>query len=447
MATTRTKTPIGELGAPGITASLDGWLDTGETTPELRWPTSVRTYDAMRNDSHIEGCLDAITLPIERSHWDLDPDTVVECRPEVVAQVRSDLDLPEEGKRLIRPRNSVDFDDFLRQAVSLELVYGHMLFEQVYELDAGLAHLRKLAPRMPSTILGWDLDRYGGLQAVKQLVPRPNGMWDEVVLPIDRLVVFTRRKEGSDPTGRSILRSCYLNWHLKQKMIRIDAIAADRHGTGVVQFDYDPNEISETKALDIAKNVRVGEYAGLAIAQGHGDLQLKGVDGQLHDTLSSIRYHDQEMARRMLAMFLDLGHDNGARSLGDTFVDFFVTALQATANHLEQVINEHVIRDLVELNYGPNEPYPLVRCDEITADVDLTAEALKALADGGYLIPDPQLEEWMRRRLGMPAPVAGRPAQSTVPASDNDAEQPTLEQLQAKLSELKAGPRAVPSRP
>lgn len=454
-ASRRSRIPTNELGAPGIVSNLDGWLDTWEQNPKLRWPHSVHVYDAMRNDAHIESGLDAIGLPIERSTWDLTPESVKGCDPAVVEHVRRDLGIPERGKILRRPRGGVDLDDTIRHAL-LQLVFGHMVFEQVYEIHDGRARLAKLAPRMPHTINGWGVGRHGAIEAIKQLVPRPNGMWDEVTIPIDRLVVFTRRQEGSDPTGRSILRSAYIHWDLKQKLIRVDALAAERHGTGVPVVTYDATQLTRKEALDIASNVRSGEFAGVSLEQGTADLDIKGVEGQLHDTLASVKYHDQEISRRMLAMFLDLGHDNGARSLGETFVDFFVMAQMSTANSIAKVINEHVIRDLVEHNWGPDEPYPLIACDEITADSDLTAESLYQLARGGYIIPDPELEAWFRKRYGMPASMiaaGARPPITTIEqaaiaaAADQPIDPETLAGLKARFARLSAGPRHVPSRP
>jgi len=441
--------PTGEIGAPGIASSIDGWIDSWDDNPLLRWPHNVHIYDRMRTDAHLESGLDAIHLPILQTPWDLTPDSVAECRPEVVKLVREDIGIAEKGTRLRRPRNAVVFDDFLRHAL-LQDVFGHMVFEQCAEVIDGKARLRKLAPRMPKTIQGWDLDRHGGLQAIKQLIPLPNGQWDEKRIAINRLVVFTRRKEGSDPTGRSILRSAWVHWIDKVGLLKVDTMSGERNGMGVPVVYYDPNRMTKKEALDIASNVRAGEFAAAAFEEGAGRLELLGVDGQVKDLMASIRYHDQEMSRRMLAMFLDLGHDNGARSLGETFVDFFVMAVQAEAKHIAGVINEHVIRDLVEWNYGPDEPWPLLECDEITADADVTAASLKMLAESGYIIPDPASEAVLRRRYRLPeSPIGAPPGIAPVNRVDQPDETPddgTIEALEQQVARLKAGPRAVPTR-
>lgn len=454
--------PTAELGAPGITSGSlagAGWLDTWETTTELAWPHSVHTFDRMRKDGHLSSALRSITLPIRRSRWFLEPDP--EVRPAVYDLVRTDLGLVDAGRRR-RRRQGIVWNELLAHAL-LELPFGHMVFEQVYELGPPptpidgvdeVAHLRKLGPRLPRTINGWDIARDGGLEAIVQLVPDANGFWRDQRIPIERLVVFCNEREGSDWAGTSILRPAYPHWLIKQQLMRIDAMAGERNGMGVpwVEFDED-NGASETVALDIAKKVRAGEEAGLATALGKYRFQLVGLQGQVRDILESIRYHDQEMGRLTLAMFLDLGHDNGARSLGDTFVEFFVMALQTVADDIADVVTEHVIRDLVEVNFGPDEPYPLLRCDEITADKAPTAEALKQLAESGYLIPDAELEVLLRRRYGFPIPpgMPTGPAPAIPVETGIDVEEPaggeapTLAELEARLARLRAGgPRVLP---
>lgn len=404
--------PTTELGAPGV-STVGGWLDTWEDAPELRFPASAVVYDKMRRDAQIDSVLRAITLPIRRTNWRLTGDDV---RPEVMDFVRSELGLdPEqEGARRRRRREGIVFADFLRHAL-LYLVFGFMPNEQVYEVGppspgqdpAGLprlvAHVRKLAPRMPRSVSNIDVARDGGLDAIRQHIPRRDGApgWEEVTIPNERLVMFCNDREGGDWTGRSVLRSSYGSWLIKLRLLKLSAQIVERNGMGLPVINVGPGG-DEAKALDIAKRARAGAEAGLALPEGY-TLRLVGVEGATVDPLPLIQYHDEAMGRAALAMFLNLGHDNGARSLGDTFVDFFVMADNAVAEDIATTTTEHVIRDLVELNFGADEAYPDLTPDPINAEGTPTAEALAALADKGLLGPmDPDLVDDVRRRYGLP---------------------------------------------
>lgn len=446
-----TAAPTLELGAPGV-ASWAGIVDNGETSPDLAFPLSLAVFDRMRRtDAQVDAVLRAADLPIRRTGWRIgtDGDGVDDrVRRFVADEVGVDLDRAGAARRRHR-RQGVIFRDWLRHAL-LARPFGFMPFEQVYTVappgpgqDAlGLprqaAHLRKLAPRMPRTITGVDVARDGGLIAVRQYVPsltadRPAG---EVTIPADRLVMVVNELEGGDWTGRSVLRSAYRHWIIKDALTRLGPIIAERNGMGVPVVGY-PQGGSRDQALKIARGLRAGEDSGLALPEGY-TFRIEGVTGSLRDELPLLNYHDQAIGRASLAMVLNLGHDNGARSLGDTFLDLFLMATEATTVDLEDVFTEHVIRDLVELNYGPDEPYPRLIADPITARSAPTAEALKALTEAGLLTPDEALTGDVRRRYGLPAPMmpAGPAAPPTAPPAadledDADEDRPDTADLAA----------------
>lgn len=412
--------PIGEVGTPlpggiiGAGTLVDNLLAEWEETAELRWPLSVAVYDRMaRSDAQVDSVYRAVTLPIRRAAANLAGDDV---RDEVKAFVEVNLGLdPDAANRARRrPRGvtGVNFRDLIRDAL-LMLRYGHSLFEQVYELrppgpELGnaapaigrAAYLSKLALRPARTITGWRVARDGGLEGITQDVPGERGIPREVVIGIERLVAFVNDREGADWTGRSILRSSYKHWLIKDVLLRLGPQAIERNGMGVPTV-YFPPDGDEQKALSIARAFRAGAEAGTALPEGYR-LELVGVTGSVRDELPLVKYHDEAIGRAALAMFLNLGHDNGARSLGDTFVDYFVLALGAVIDELETTITEYVIRDLVAHNFGPDEPYPVLKFEEVTAEGTPTAEALKALADAGILTPDDDLEIEVRRRYGLP---------------------------------------------
>ena len=109
-----------------------------------------------------------------------------------------------------------------------------------------------------------------------------------------------------------------------------------------------------------------------------------------------------QIARAVLAHFLNLGTQTGSWALGSTFADFFVDSLQTTALHICDVAQQHVIDDLVDVNWGPDEPAPRLVFDEIGATGQATAEAMKLLLDAGALTSDEQLEAHVRAMYGLP---------------------------------------------
>ena len=413
--------PISELGHASGTYS---WWGTDDPTPELRWPLSIEVYDRMRSqDAQVGSVLRAVTLPVRRTNWWVSRD---DARPEVARQVADDLGLPVQGEAFRRPsrtRDRFSWPDHLRLAL-LMLPYGHSVFEQVYRPDGDMLRLRKLAWRPPQTITNFDVAPDGGLRAVEQASVAGG---DPVRIPVERLVVYVNELEGSRWTGRSLLRTAYKNWLLKDRLIRTQAQTIERNGMGIPVYTAGEDEDDLSKGLRIATSYRSGASAGTAIPNG-AELKLLGVEGSVPDADPAIRYHDEQIARAVLAHFLNLGTQTGSWALGSTFADFFTLSLQAVAQQIADVVTQHVVEDLVDANWGPDEPAPSIGFEEIGSRQAATAQALKLLTDAGILHPDKPLEEALRQSHGLPmadpstreAPPAS-PAPPVAPQGDPNA--------------------------
>lgn len=416
--------PVNEIGYTQ-NVNYNWWLYDNETTPELIWPQSVYVYDQMRRtDSQVASVLRAVTLPVRRTPWRIDP---AGARARVVKFVADDLGLPIVGKTpTVAPRlkDRFSWPEHLRQAL-LMLVFGHYYFEQVYRVDGdgAAAHLRKLAPRPPKTIERIDIAADGGLVAIKQYwtsgdaVPKP--------IPVNRLVAYVHDREGGNWLGSSLLRPAYKHWLIKDRLLRVQAQTIERNGMGIPLYKGQDGASSEDLAAgkNMATAWRAGEAAGSAVPFG-ADLVLRGVEGTLPDADPAIRYHDEQIARAVLAHFLNLGTQTGSWALGTTFADFFTLSLQTLAQQIADTVTSHVIEDLVDVNFGEDEPAPRLIFDEIGSRQAATAEALKALVDAGIVHPDQVLEETSRQQYGLPP---ADPATATAPPQPATPATPTPE--------------------
>jgi len=388
--------------------------EANETNPDLMWPLSIEVFDKMRReDSQIGSVLRAVTLPIRGAEWMIDP---AGARDEVVELVATDLGLSVKGQPPLRPlrtKGRFQWGEHLRLAL-LELVYGHSFFEQVYEAEGNRLRLKKLAWRPPRSIAKINVARDGGLISIQQHgVTKP--------IPVDRLVAYVNDREGGNWIGLSLLRTAYKNWLLKDRMLRAQALTVERNGLGVPVYEAAPYpekadesgreawQQSEKEAgLKLAKGFRAGEAAGASIPNA-AKLTLTGVTGKLPDTDQPIRYHDEQIARAVLAHFLNLGTETGSWALGSTFADFFTSSLNAVAEHIQDTTQAHVVEDLVDWNWGEAEPAPRLVFKPIGSGGSLTAEGLKILIDAGVIKPDESLEVFMRTAFSLPAKDTAAP--------------------------------------
>ncbi|NHA02026.1 hypothetical protein G5V59_26920 [Nocardioides sp. W3-2-3] len=190
---------------------------------------------------------------------------------------------------------------------------------------------------------------------------------------------------------------------------RIESILGERTGSPVVVYEGAQGEKDLSKGEAIAKAVRVGREAGVAVPYG-AKILLKGVDGTLPDLDKTIRRHDERIAGSVLANFLNLGSQSGTGSyaLGSTFFNAFVLALQKIAKDIARTASRHVVADLVRWNW-PGERAPRLVFDEIGARRDALVQALATLVHAGVLTADQDLEEFVRAAIGIPARKPGAP--------------------------------------
>lgn len=405
------KPPEDEIGAITQASAVAPWtqfvFDELEQVPELQFPQSVRTYAAMRNDSQIEGLYAGCTWPILRYKFLLNENG---CDPERVKKLGADLNVPIKGQDPTTPKPRAKqrfvFKNHIKDALK-SLLFGFYIFEQVgYVGDDGIWHLRKLAPRPPITIQEMRIADDGGLVSIIQNVAsyHNNNFGQMPEIPVDRLVAYSWEKDGALWHGRSMLRAVYRNWLIKDRLLRVDAIKHERNGMGVpvatgAQGMTDP-ELA--KLARLAQAYKAGEAAGGAIPYGT-ELNLLGVKGSIPDTIASINFHNEEMSRRFLMMFLQLGSTlHGSRALGKDFVDYFQLAQEFVANWALDVFNEHVIEDYWDWNYGENEEHTPFMEYERDDDPRFAAADLALMIQNKVIQVDDEVEQAVREAMDLP---------------------------------------------
>lgn len=399
-----TQSPIST--GPGSYWAIDAEV---EEIPELRWPQSVTVFNRMRRaDAQTISVLKAVTLPIRSTQWRIEPG---QASPEVAAYVAEQLGLPlttGDNPSPRRRQSRFSWSEHLRLAL-LCLPLGHMFFEQVVSVDpnTGFVELRKLAPRMPSTLTDIKVAEDGGLVGIEQAAPVGRTVKAQDggrrFIPVERLVAYVNEREGADWAGTSLLRGAYKHWLLKDQLLRIEAISVRRNGVGVPVYTGPELASSEdiAKGRKMANDYRGGDSAGAGLPYG-AKLDLKGVTGNLVPARPVIEYHDAQIARTALAHFLNLDGKGGSYALASTQADLFITSLNAVAQMIADTTTQHVIDDLVDWQFGTNVLAPTLVFEKIGSTDMAVAQAVRTLVDSGVITVDDDLEVWLRRALGAP---------------------------------------------
>lgn len=400
----------------------------GELNWELQWPQSIRVFARMvREDTQVKSLLSAVKLPIRRTTWRVNPNGAPD---DVVRLVAEDLRLPilgDDGQTpLTETGGHASFTSHLPWVLR-QLDYGHAFFEVVYRERGGRDRLHKLAYRPPSTISKINVERDGGLAGIVQHAgPGDKG---PVEIPVEHLVAYIHDPEDMSWRGTSVLRAAYKNWVLRDRQLRLEDRVLDRNGMGVPIYTAGTADEREVKrGEDLAKKLRSGAYAGGSVPFG-AKLELKGVSGQLVSPRESIVYHDSQMARSVLAHFLNLEGKGGSYALADVQANTFIQSLQTIAESIADTFNRFVIEPLVDTAFATEGgPYPMLTFDPIGSVNDLPLATLAVLVNAGVVIPDRDLEEEVRRRGNLPAkrpydvPPPEKPASSASNSLDKAVE-------------------------
>lgn len=417
---------------------MSGWSQDGdqfETVTDLLWPRSVQTYTRMaRDDSRLSSILQAIALPIRLTSWRVDP---AGASDEVTQHVADDLGLPivgdDEGPHR-RAKGRFSWGVHLQQALTY-LQFGHSVFETLYRVEGGRVRLAKLAPRPQSTIAWWNVARDGGLTSVEQWpaglyvtpgvsVSTPAG--GRSAISSDRLLVYVRDPDPGLWQGNSILRPAYKNYVLKDELLRIEAAAARRHGIGVPAAwappdeSHDPERVAEYQRA--ASAYQGGSSAGIGLPS-EARFEILGPSGAPMDPRRAIEYHDHQMALVALAHFLNLDGKGGSYALASVQENTFVQAVGAVADHVRETAQAHVVDDIVDWNWGADEPAPRLVFDAIGSRQDATALAMQQLVAAGLLTPDQRLEGFVRQMTGLPARSPDSPDDGSDDGSDEGSDE------------------------
>ena len=402
-----TDRPAGsELGAETrVTVGVPGWntfVDEIEFVPELSWPQSINTYQRMRSDSQIEALHVGTVQPVREFRWSIDPNG---APASLVEQASADLGLPIRGHEddsIARGPRLFDFDQFLDDAL-LAPLYGHFHFEIVGDVAPDAWHMLKLAPRHPSTIQEFQTNQVGELEAIRQNIPGAGSQgWARLapLIPGSKLLPFIWRREAGSQVGRSMLRSVYREWMVKDRVIRIAAINLER--AGGVPVAVGSNGMSDKQLADLAtmaRQFKVAEGGGGAVPFG---TDLKLVGGSVPDAISLLNYCDEAMARVWALMLVQLGATaTGNRALGGEFAIYAARAQRAMAKWVCRSVNAF-LDQYTEWNLGPSASHaPLLHYEQAKPDA-LSLADMVALIEAGALTVDPELQEWIRSESGLP---------------------------------------------
>lgn len=378
-----------EIGSSGRSNSalFQYSLSTDEYLSTLAYPNDIKIYDKMeRSDSQIKATLLLLELPLRSTNWFIQP-------KDKSRKAKKIADFIEETLF----DNMFSFDEFLKNICTM-FTFGHSVFEKVFTLNKGFLKWKKFAIRPQSTIYDFIYDDVGDISSIRQYLI--NEGFTIVDIPINKLLLFTHDIKHGDYRGRSVLRSAYKHWSIKEFLYKITNIGIERNFVGTPTIKLPPNASDDDVELakKIVTTLRSNENAGITIPE---DFILELFEGKrtMVDVLPYIEYQDKLISRSILAQFINLDSSGGSYALGQGQMDLFLMLLNASGNYICNIINTHAIPQLVDYNFT-SDLYPELKFKPLGSEKII--DSIKLLADGKIVLPDKDLEDFVRELLKLP---------------------------------------------
>ena len=420
-----------ELGTTGL-RQYGGYIRES-MLPELVGLRGVQTYKQMGRDDMVGAVLFANETLIRQVGWRLEP----------ADQTAQAVDAAALVDGMLMRDMSQSWPMFLSEVLSFEL-YGWAYHEVCYkrrlgdipppgydkadpaydwwapsQYDDGLIGLRKMPIRSQDTLLRWEFDRSGGIQAMVQQDPTVS---QTASIPIDKALLFRLFSHKGNPEGQSLFHSAYQEWYNKKHIKRIEGIGIERDLAGLFHARIPAQYLSpDASAAELA----IGAYIKKMATQVHRD-ELEGLVTPLaydergnemfkfelmrssgprqFDTVAIIQRYDTRILQSVLANILMIGMQGrtGSYSLGETLSDLYTNALSTILDAIVEVINRHLLPRLWRLNGFPLLAMPMLAHGQIKqVDFDKFSAGLLRLSQAGMPLNE---QDWahVRMETGLP---------------------------------------------
>ena len=410
----RQPAPLKHLGIVGLRQNSGTIYE--EFLPELRWPRAGKVYQQMAdNDPVVGSILYLAEMLIRGAQWRVEPASVSPDDKEAAEFVRQCMDDMEES-----------WAATISEILSM-LTYGWSFHEILYKVRRGP---KETSPKYRSKFsdgkfgwrgfpirsqASWDKwiynDDTGELMA---FVQRPEPKQHEIIIPIDKGLLFRTRVSRGNPEGKSLLRNAYRPYYFKQRFEEIEGIGIERDlaGLPVLQtpeeldlWDADDPEMVKLKAMaeELVASVRRDANEGIILPAGWELSLLNAPSSRQINIGEVIERYDNRIAITMLSDIVLIGNGSkaGSYAMADVKQSMLANALQAQLYNIADVFNQKAVPQLFEFNGWNLEEYPQIVPGQIaTPSLKEVAVMLRAMQLD--LNADTELNNYLRSLMAMP---------------------------------------------
>ena len=240
---------------------------------------------------------------------------------------------------------------------------GWSVQEMVFSQDRDGIWLDAVRPKSVAS-LGLALDSFGRVSALTHRGEDSK----EVLLPVEKFVVYRYQPESRHPRGKSDLTTVRPHWLAKRELMAAWKLHLQRYASPTVLGRFE-RSVSGEETQTMFDALRKLSSAGALVFPR--DFEVTTVGGDVSAStgyIDAIDFHNREIARAILGQTLttDEGRRVGSLALGKVHLQVMLLQFASLRKELaDRVVTEQLIRPLAELNFGPGDT-PRYRFEEMT---------------------------------------------------------------------------------
>ena len=410
-------------GRTGLKRS-GGWVYE-EWHPKLSGQKAIKVYREMRdNDAVIGAFLYVLNAYIQQADITITPTDDTNLSKQISDHVESCIDdMSISRKELLGEILSMAWAGFSYHSIIYKVRRGSdaPLPQLRSKYRDGLVGWRKLPIRGQSTIWRWKFDDDdGSVQGAYQMSP-PD--YQETFLPIEHSLLYRISYNKGNPEGRSLLRNAYRSWYFLKRIQELEAIGVERDMAGMLVLNlpveyFDENATSAQKATvaeyrKIAERIRRGQQEGLVFPAPEDDGGRTGFDAHLMqsggrrpmDVDGIIKRLESRIALSVLGDSVLMGNQGnvGSWALHSGKTHMLAIGIKGIMDAMADTMSRYALSRLVRINGWPEELTPKWEFGDIETDESLELmQSLVAAVGSGLITPGPEIEQYLRMRMGLP---------------------------------------------
>lgn len=353
-------------------------------------------YDDLERDGHVYSVLQKRKMSVIAREWELvlpkNPTAADELALEVVSEQLGNFNFDKACLDLLDA-----------------LLKGFAVGEIMWALDGDQVVVSKIIPRAQKRFTF-------STESELRLLTR-EAMTDGIALPPRKFICHAFGSKDGNPFGLGLGHKLYWLTFFKRQDITFWLTFVDKFASPTVIGKYQPNATAEERRKLLAVTQAVAHDTGVIIPDGMLlELMEAARTGSTDAYEKLCRYMDEQISETVLGETLTTNQGTGGSQAATTVHnDVREELTKADADLLSEVLNDQLIRHIVELNVPGARPPKLFRVfeeDQLAVEErrKKRADADKLISELGYeptqdYITETYGEGWVKRAAAKPAPA------------------------------------------